>query len=930
MNEVITIKAHTPQLSMPPRPRQRRGVARANPIRRPRRHRPVPNQHVAEDPDLAHDPIDQPPEDQPIPNFNIDAIADQVTRAVLDKIQNQPIQPIISTENRTLTQGNDVERYSNNDCQVTSINSELGYNIANNVKIKIINNEYIDLGILVSKPRDPDDQSNNISVKNGSLVISPKSRTSVIVDIQQWTDAFLELVEPLVKAGRVMTFNLDLRRKKTQNYRGLLWTRNCGFCTCIIILSITNLLLPYKITSLVALNHSDKSYQRQTQQVEPIMIPGQLKDLYKRANTPVNCHVLQTLLSLYPKKLDADLLYYGFLNGFKLNYDGPRVSTDCQNLKSVRCLENEALQIIMKEVELKRIAGPFFWRPLEKLRISPIVNYTPFDSALEMLATMGKGALAARLDIKSAFRLLPIHPSDFDLLGYKICGLYFVDKCLPFGCSISCSLFEKFSTFLEWEYKKRSNCDNLKHYLDDFFLAGKPNTNQCQQSMQLFSSMCDEIGVPLAHDKTIPPSTVLTYLGLEINTIKMTVKIPFEKLTKLKNNLCLLLNRKKCTLKELQSLVGLLNFCTRAIPPARAFNRRLYDAMCGLTKHFHKVRINNDMKEDIRMWLLFLDIFNGVLSYDIYRWINAHDIQLFTDSAGGARYGCSAILGSHWSYILWPACWHNAPILQDITFLELVPITMTDNLALVSILNKKSSKSKRVMQLLRPLVLQSMLYNVQFRSVHVSDCPRVVWIVGSSIISHAMTRAIKSTFKKNLQLETNNLSVLWQGKPGMRWEQVFNKIKYLITFIDPPEFLLLHCGGNDIGSSLKSVELIHLILNTIVKIFKLLPKTRLIWSQILPRLEWRNEVNHRALNKVRVRVNRKIANFVLKNNGFYIKYPELIESNTGCFSKDNVHLSDLGNDLFLFRIQQALQTFLTTNHIVSPPYGESGPWLNMF
>lgn len=254
--------------------------------------------------------------------------------------------------------------------------------------------------------------------------------------------------------------------------------------------------------------------------------------------------------------------------------------------------------------------------------------------------------------------------------------------------------------------------------------------------MELFSSMCDEIGVPLAHDKTIPPSTVLIYLGLEINTIEMTVKIPFEKLTKLKDSLFLLLNKKKCTSKELQSVVGLLNFCTSAIPPARAFNRRLYDAMCGLTKHFHKIRINNEMKEDIRMWLLFLDLFNGVSSYDLYRWIHDHDIQLFTDSAGGARYGCSAILGSHWSYLLWPTCWHYAPILQDITFLELVPIAMvfhiwghmlknkrvvfnTDNLALVSILNKKSSKSKRVMQLLRPLILQSMLYNVQFKSVHV-------------------------------------------------------------------------------------------------------------------------------------------------------------------------------------------------------------------
>ncbi|KAJ8311103.1 hypothetical protein KUTeg_011344 [Tegillarca granosa] len=255
-------------------------------------------------------------------------------------------------------------------------------------------------------------------------------------------------------------------------------------------------------------------------------------------------------------------------------------------------------------------------------------------------------------------------------------------------------------------------------------------------------------------------------------------------------------------------------------------------------------------------------------NYDIYRWINAHDIQLFTDSAGGARYGCSAILGSHWSYILWPACWHNAPILQDITFLELVPITMkyasqwpplllhvTDFIAYLSLHNYSPSTARSyisaigyhckisgfadvtqsfiVKKMLTGLnridkrrdirmpitvdILQKILHSLPFIcfSNYEIDCPRVVWIVGSSIICHAMTRAIKSTFKKNLQLETNNLSVLWQGKPGMRWEQ------------------------------------------------------------------------------------------------------------------DNVHLSDLGNDLFLFRIQQALQTFLTTNHIVSPPYGESGPWLNI-
>jgi hypothetical protein len=44
--------------------------------------------------------------------------------------------------------------------------------------------------------------------------------------------------------------------------------------------------------------------------------------------------------------------------------------------------------------------------------------------------------------------LLIVNPTDFDLLGIQFEGKYWVDKNLPMGCSISCSLFEKFATFL--------------------------------------------------------------------------------------------------------------------------------------------------------------------------------------------------------------------------------------------------------------------------------------------------------------------------------------------------------------------------------------------------------------------------------------------------------------------------------------------------
>lgn len=57
--------------------------------------------------------------------------------------------------------------------QIKSNNDELDYNVQNKTKLKIINNEYIDLGILLSKPIDPDETAKNIVVKNGSLVITP-------------------------------------------------------------------------------------------------------------------------------------------------------------------------------------------------------------------------------------------------------------------------------------------------------------------------------------------------------------------------------------------------------------------------------------------------------------------------------------------------------------------------------------------------------------------------------------------------------------------------------------------------------------------------------------------------------------------------------------------------------------------------------------
>ena len=45
------------------------------------------------------------------------------------------------------------------------------------------------------------------------------------------------------------------------------------------------------------------------------------------------------------------------------------------------------------------------------------LQYSSVDDAVKILTALGKGALMAKVDLKSAFRVVPVHSTDWDLLG---------------------------------------------------------------------------------------------------------------------------------------------------------------------------------------------------------------------------------------------------------------------------------------------------------------------------------------------------------------------------------------------------------------------------------------------------------------------------------------------------------------------------------
>lgn len=58
------------------------------------------------------------------------------------------------------------------------------------------------------------------------------------------------------------------------------------------------------------------------------------------------------------------------------------------------------------------------------------------DEVVDTILMLGAGCLLTKIDIQSAYRLIPVHPQDRHLLGMKWQGALYIDCVLPFGSTL--------------------------------------------------------------------------------------------------------------------------------------------------------------------------------------------------------------------------------------------------------------------------------------------------------------------------------------------------------------------------------------------------------------------------------------------------------------------------------------------------------------
>jgi hypothetical protein len=377
-------------------------------------------------------------------------------------------------------------------------------------------------------------------------------------------------------------------------------------------------------------------------------------------------------LADYPDRRFVSALMNIISFGANIGYSGPGIVRPSRNLLSA--LENvEFMDAAVSSLcEKSQVHGPFASPPLASFRCSPLgsvtrkrnpdkrrlinhlswprglsvndgipdseasISYDMFECAVEDLIRSGPGSLMAKLDLKEAFRHIPIRPEDWHHMGFSWRRKFYYCIVLTFGLRSAPYIFNLFSEALHWIIQRHIPA-RLRHYLDDFFLLFAPHSNSrvAHHAVEWVMGLGRNLGLCFQDSKTEWPTTTIEFLGLELDSISMEACLPADKLTYLKELLSLWSAKRSASLREVQELSGFLQFASQVIPRSRPFIRRIIDFSMKFNGPFQRLHIPSSARADLRWWTIFSSPWNGIRVLTDQR----DAIDVYTDASGSKGLG---------------------------------------------------------------------------------------------------------------------------------------------------------------------------------------------------------------------------------------------------------------------------------------------------
>lgn len=501
--------------------------------------------------------------------------------------------------------------------------------------------------------------------------------------------------------------------------------------------------------------------------------PLQKKEVNKPPATPVNVAEMSKALKKHPNRCFVNYLITGLIHGFFAGLSFlPKVSHVCNNLQSALKEPEVVDTLLAKEIEKGFMIGPYDDPPFQTFRINPIgvatrkysgkkrmiidlsaphdgsaqsINsliplelfslfYASVDNAIKFIKLAGKGAWLGKADITDAFKVMPLHPSQWHLFGVKWRGKTYFSVRLTFGCRSSPSIFNTLAEALCWILLNNCKLPFVLHLLDDFLVVDYPHA-RADRCINDLKQVFKQLGVPLSEEKTQGPLKVIEFLGITLDSELMQASLPLEKLERIREVMKSVLQSVSITKRELLSVLGHLNFAMRIIPQGRSFVSRLLDQAKTVEKLHDLVFIDEGCRSDLGFWSLLCDKWNGISFFYNDHTETSVSLKFFTDAAPSVGFG--GFFNNQWFAGEWPKELKEFPSqCMSIAVLELYPIIVAcilwghlwsrknivvfcDNEATVNIINKGRSAIPFINKFVRRLTWSCVMGNFTLRAAHI-------------------------------------------------------------------------------------------------------------------------------------------------------------------------------------------------------------------
>ena len=513
----------------------------------------------------------------------------------------------------------------------------------------------------------------------------------------------------------------------------------------------------------------------------------------------MNIQYLRSLLFDYKDQLICEFLEFGFpieftgdMSMFE-NFDKKSL-WKMKNHKGAEKFASNMRTYLQKESFNKAIIGPFKENPFKSgIKISPVnslpkkdtserrvildlsfpkgksVNdfiskdfylgeqveliYPKVDDFIQIIKQKGQGCLLFKTDLRRAYRQLHTCPSSYNLVAFVWKKHIFCDTVLSMGSRASafcCQRFTNALVFIMFKYGI-----SVLNYLDD--LASAEKKHNAWFAYMLLQSVLEDCGIEEAKSKACPPSTCMSFLGVLFNTITMTMEITPERLKELISLLKIWLSKEKATLKQIQSLLGKLNFVSACVRPGRIFVSRMLKWLKVLYKEDMGLNpIPEYVKKDILWWYRFLPQYNGVSLMVYEEWSKPDSIV----SSDACLTGCGGFWKGHYFHTKFPTFLSEQKL--SINVLEMYSILIClrlwgkslvgqkiqmfcDNEAVCQIINSGRTYNDVLQSCLREITFLAAKLEFQIKVVHISGVNNRI---ADSLSRWELDSCHKSNFKE--------------------------------------------------------------------------------------------------------------------------------------------------------------------------------------